>query len=351
MSHPRPVRIALDAMGGDAGAEVVVAGAARLSLQDPHTHVLLCGEVPRLRALLGEVEHEPARLELVPADGCVPMAGDAAASLDTLPRASVAVAADLVAHGGADALVSAGHTGATILAAARRLRRLPGVRRAALAAVYPTESRRGPRQDPFGLLLDVGATLGAGADDLVCFAVMGSEYARLVTEVERPRVALLSNGAEPNRGTPEVVEAHRRLRHHPTLNFIGNVEGIDIPKGTADVVVCDGFLGNIVLKMFEGMAETLVGLLRDARDQSVLWRLGLGLVGQDLREIKRVTDWKQYGGAPLLGLDRVVIKAHGRSNPRAVRNALKLAAKAVRSDLCGRIERGVAAAGEPAPTP
>lgn len=337
------VRIALDAMGGDAGLQAVAEGVARLSVLPGDVHVVLVGDRDAVRAALRAHAHDPARLTLVPARGVVPMAADAPAALAADPEASVAVAARLVAQGEADALVSAGHTGATILAASRCFGRLPGVRRAALAAVYPTETRRGPRDDPFALLLDVGATLGATADDLVSFAVMGSAYAKLVTEVAAPRVALLSNGAEPNRGTPAIVEAHGRLVTHPAVHFLGNVEGIDIARGTADVVVCDGFLGNVVLKMLEGVAEVLTGLMRDARDQNLLWRVGLSLVGQDLRQLKQLTDWRQYGGAPLLGLDRVVIKAHGRSNPRAVRNAVRLAAKAVRADLPGEIARGMGA--------
>lgn len=338
------VRIAIDALGGDAGLPTVAEGIARLSLHPGDIHVLLVGDRERVRPALAAHPHDPSRVTVVDARGVVPMDGDPAAALEALPDASVAVAARLVRDGEADALVSAGHTGATILAASRMLERIAGVRRAALAAVYPTETRRGPRDDPFALLLDVGATLGATAEDLVSFAVMGSAYAKLVTEVEAPRVALLSNGAEPNRGTPAIVEAHARLRRHPAVNFLGNVEGIDIPRGAADVVVCDGFLGNVVLKMLEGVAEVLSGLLREAYDQNLLWRVGLSLVGQDLRHLKQLTDWRQYGGAPLLGLDRVVIKAHGRSNPRAVRNAVRLAAKAVRNDLPGEIARAMAAA-------
>lgn len=341
------IRIALDAMGGDAGLPVVAEGVARLSVLPGDVTVVLVGDRPAIRAALAAHPHDPSRVEVVPAEGVVPMHADPAAAIAAAPDCSVVTAAKLVARGEADALVSAGHTGATILAASRHLGRLPGVRRAALAAVYPTERRRGPRDDPFALLLDVGATLGASADDLVTFAVMGAAYARLVTEVEHPAVALLSNGAEPNRGTPAIVEAHQKLRGHPAVDFLGNVEGIDIPRGTADVVVCDGFLGNVVLKMLEGVAEVLTGMVREARDQNVLWRLGLSLVGSDLREIRKITDWKQYGGAPLLGLDRVVIKAHGRSNPRAVRNAVRLAAKAVRHDLAGQIARGLAAGAPP----
>ena len=257
-----------------------------------------------------------------------------------MPDASILTAARVVAAGEADALVSAGHTGAAILAAAQTFERLPGIRRAALASVYPTEQRHGPRQDPFALMLDVGATLTATAEDLVGFAVMGAAYSSVISEIEAPRVALLSNGTEPSKGTAAIVEAHQRLaRSH--LNFAGNIEGLDIPRGTVDVVACDGFLGNVVLKMLEGVGEVFADLARQASDRKIQWRIGLSMLSSGIRRIRRLTDWKSYGGAPLLGMDHVVIKAHGRSEARAIRNAIKVAAKAVDGDLIHRIRTGL----------
>jgi glycerol-3-phosphate acyltransferase PlsX len=191
-------------------------------------------------------------------------------------------------------------------------------------------------------MLDVGATLEATADDLVGFAVMGVAYSSIVSEIPSPRVALLSNGTEANKGTSAIVEAHARLARGP-LDFVGNVEGLDIPRGTVDVIVCDGFLGNVVLKMLEGVSEVFRDVAKQASGRKLQWRMGLAMLGGGLRQLRRMTDWKVYGGAPLLGVDRVVIKAHGRSEARAVRNALKVAAKAVGGDLTGRIREGVAA--------
>ena len=176
-------------------------------------------------------------------------------------------------------------------------------------------------------------------------AVMGSAYSSIVSSIAEPRVALLSNGHEAAKGTASIVEAHQRLVQGP-LNFAGNVEGLDIPQGTVDVVVCDGFLGNVVLKMLEGVSEVLVDVARKASGRRWQWKMGLAMLGGGIREIRRMTDWKSYGGAPLLGLDQVVIKAHGRSEKRAdSRNALKVAAKAVRGDLIGQIRTGVQALG------
>ncbi len=331
------IRVALDAMGSDRGSVALVEGVARLSREDLPIEVLLVGDEPQLSTELEQQRYDPSRVVLVHAETAVDMTDKPAEALEAHPDCSVLTAARLVRDGDADALVSAGNTGAVILAAAMTFERLPGVRRAALAAVHPTEQRHGPRQDPFALMLDVGATLNATPEDLVGFAVMGSAYSRIVSGIERPRVALLSNGAEPEKGTAAIVEAHKRLLELSSVEFVGNVEGLDIPRGTVDVVVCSGFLGNVVLKMLEGVSEVVADIARDAYARKFLWKLGLTMLSQGLRQIRTMTDWKQYGGAPLLGLDHVVIKAHGRSNARAVRNAVRVAAKAVEGDLAGRI--------------
>ena len=200
---------------------------------------------------------------------------------------------------------------------------------------------RGDKDDPFSLILDVGATIDATAEDLVTFAIMGSAYAKLISKNRRPRVALLSNGTEAGKGPAAVVRAHELLLEATELNFIGNVEGLDIPRGVADVVVCSGFVGNVVLKMLEGVSETILRMARYAHKQNLAWRLGLAALRPALDQLKSVTDWEQYGGAPLLGLDHLFIKAHGRSSARAITNAIKVASKAQAGDLCGSIGRGM----------
>jgi len=331
------VRVALDAHGGDLGVEAVVDGAARVSLEGREVQICLVGDVKEIHASLVTKRYDPAWVQVVGADGFVAMHENPKEALQKRPNCSIITAARLVADGEADALVSAGHTGATILASAQAFSLLDGVRRAALAAVYPTENRHGPKGDPFALMLDVGASVNVSADDLVSFAIMGSAYARIVSGNESPSVALLSNGAELNKGTATIVEAHKKLAASSVVNFFGNVEGLDIPKGTVDVIVCEGFLGNVVLKMLEGVSEVVSDIARDAYARKFLWRLGLTMLSQGLRQLRTMTDWKQYGGAPLLGFDKVVIKAHGRSNPRAIRNAVRVATKAVEGDLANRI--------------
>jgi glycerol-3-phosphate acyltransferase PlsX len=336
--------IALDAMGGDLGLDATVAGAAKLSREPVDIRVLLVGDAAAISARLADVSYDPSRLEIVGASGAVAMDADPRQALDDAPDCSVLTAARLVRDGDADALVSAGNTGGTILASARTFERLPGIRRAALAAVYPTERRHGPRRDPFALMLDVGATLHAEEADLLGFAVMGSAYSSVISEIAEPRVALLSNGTEPNKGTAPIKAAHQRLLAGP-LNFAGNVEGLDIPRGTVDVIVCDGFLGNVVLKMLEGVGEVFRDVAREASGRKLQWKMGLAMLGGGLKRIRRMTDWKAYGGAPLLGMDQVIIKAHGRSESRAIRNAIKVAAKAADGGLIEKIQSGSAELG------
>jgi glycerol-3-phosphate acyltransferase PlsX len=336
------ITIAFDVMGSDHGPAEVVRGAAQLSLESPHIHTLLVGDRALIDDALAETKHSGERISVQHASEYVGMDEKPGEALARKPDASVSVAARLVAEGEADALVSAGNTGACVLSCARHFKLLPGVRRAALAAVYPTRDRHGQKADPFSLILDVGATVEATSEDLVTFAVMGAAYARIISRNENPKVALLSNGTEPNKGPRQVVEAHAALSAMKGLQFIGNVEGVDIPKGTADVVVTDGFVGNVCLKMLEGVHDTVVELAQYAYKESLRWRAGLAMLSGGIQRIKDITDWEQYGGAPVLGFDRIFIKAHGRSKARAIANAGKVAAKAVAHDLGKAIQQGLA---------
>jgi glycerol-3-phosphate acyltransferase PlsX len=334
----KPVTVAVDAMGGDYAPDEIVRGVAQLSIGAPHIQTLLVGNVAQMTALLTKVRHDPERIALHHAGSAVRMDEKPADALEAKPDASILVAARLVAEGRAEALVSAGNTGASVLACGKLFRKIPGVRRAALASVYPTETRRGEKDDPFSLILDVGATLDVTADDLVGFALMGSAYASRISKNPRPRVALLSNGAEAGKGPPEIVEAHRLLTQATELNFVGNVEGVDIPRGTADVIVCSGFVGNVVLKMLEGVSETVMRLASYAYKERLIWRAGLMMLSGGINRLKQLTDWEQYGGAPVLGFDKLFIKAHGRSKAHAIENACKVAAKAVQAGLSREIE-------------
>ena len=342
-------RIVVDAMGGDAAPREIVAGCVQAAAARTDVSLVLVGDEAQIRPLLSGLPAVAAdRVTIHHTPEVVGMDEKPHEALSHKPGASIFAAARLVAAGGGDALVSAGNTGASVLACARNFHLLPGVRRAALAAVYPTEIRHGEKHDPFSLLLDVGATLDVTDENLVSFALMGAAYAARISRNPRPRVALLSNGSEAGKGPREVTGAHQRLlelaARDERFNFIGNVEGVDIPRGTADVVVCSGYVGNVVLKMLEGVSETVLRLARYAYKEKLVWRLALAMLSGGIKRIKAVTDWQEYGGAPLLGFDHLFIKAHGRSGARAIANAVKVAHKAVASHLIDDIRARMSAA-------
>ena len=326
--------VVLDVMGADLGLETVVKGACQLSLEK-ETKIILVGDAEHIQKVLDRTEHDHERLFIEGAEEVISMEDDPRISR---PKSSLYKAASLVAQGRGDALVSAGNTGAVVVASSRLFQRLEGVDKVALAAVYPTRKTHGPKNDPFALLLDVGATLHVKAKDLLCFALMGSVYAKIISENPHPKVALLSNGAEPQKGAPEVVEAHQLLIQQDSIFFAGNVEGIDIPKGTVDVVVCEGFLGNVVLKMIEGVGEAAATMIRASQKDTEPSEL---LLYKQVSRFVELTDWREYGGAPILGLEHVVIKAHGRSTSRAIRNAIKLASRASNRGMVEKIRDGM----------
>jgi glycerol-3-phosphate acyltransferase PlsX len=346
----RDVAIALDAMGSDLGPAATCAGAAEVSRHPESPHLFVVGDADFVRKELEKHPHDRQKVRVVHAGQVIAQDDKPKEAVETKPGASILVAAELVKAGECDVLVSAGNTGAVTMSCARMFSRLPGVQRAALGAVYPTERRRGEKDDPFSLILDAGLGLEASADDLVGFAVMGAAYSKCISKNPRPRVGLLSVGGEETKGTEAVVKAHAILKRLAAseagtgLDFIGNIEGMDIPRGTADVVVTSGFTGNIVLKMLEGISETVMRLARSAGEKSLQYKAGLLLLAPAIQRLRQVTDWQEYGGVPILGFDRLCIKAHGRSTERAIRNALRVAHRAARSDTVGAIQRGLEAA-------
>lgn len=326
-------------MGLDYGPGESVKAAAEVS-RETTIQVLLVGNPEALKAELDRVEHNPDQIEIRPALEVIGMAEKPREALGRKKDASIAVAARAVAAGDADALVSAGSTGALVMAAAKHIPRIPGVKRAALAAVYPTRERNFSN-DRFALILDVGATVRCRSEDLLFFAYMGHAYASRISKTPRPSIGLLNLGEEPTKGDEILREAYQLMKQDSRLNFIGNVEGNDIPRGIADVIVCEGFVGNVVLKMAEGLSEIFTNLGSWAFKQSLMWRMGLVLLSGGLKQLKNVTDYREYGGAPFLGFSRLVIKAHGRSRAGAISNALKVAAKGVRDGVCEEIEEAV----------
>ena len=331
------MRIAVDAMGGDAGPSVIVDGAL-VAARHLQVGLLLVGDAAAIEAELAR--HPVASLfrrldvQIIDAPEYVGMSESPALALRRKPRASIKVAADAVRAGQADALFSAGHTGASVMAAHAAFGLLPGVDRPALATIIPT--RRAP-----AVLLDAGATVGCRAPHLVQFAVMGSAYASVALGLAAPRVGLLSVGEEESKGNDLTREAHRLLKDAP-VNFIGNVEGRDVYSGEADVIVCDGFTGNVTLKVSEGLVETVEALLHDELAATFGGRVGYVLSRQAFRRFRRRVDYSEFGGAPLVGLNGLCIVGHGRSSAKAVANAVTMAVRAVNEDLLGRLSRGIA---------
>ena len=335
-------------MGGDGGPSVTVDGAL-VAARHLQVGLLLVGDAAAIETELArhpvaslfrridvQIEDAPERVE---------MSESAAQALRRKPRASIRVAAEAVRDGRAEALFSAGHTGASVMAAHAAFGLLPGVDRPALATIIPT--RRAP-----AVLLDAGATVGCRASHLVQFALMGSAYARVALGLASPRVGLLSIGEEESKGNDLTREAHQLLKSAP-VNFIGNVEGRHVYAGDADVIVCDGFTGNVTLKLSEGLVETVEALLHDELAATFGGRVGYVLSRQAFRRFRRRVDYSEYGGAPLVGLNGLCIVGHGRSSAKAVANAVTMAVRAVNEGLIGKLSRDVAqiAAVVPIPDP
>lgn len=340
--YPDPINVAVDAMGGQHAPEEVVAAVAEASTERHPTqsvYFTLIGDETVLTDTLVEHGHNPERIRIRHAPDVVDLGASPEQALSTSNDSSIALACRLVADDRADAVVSAGHPGAAVLAGKDHFDRIAGIDRAALCAVHPTPRKRGPEHDRFSLLLDVGASHEASPSDLHAFALMGSAYARIVTGLEAPEVALLSTTGEPGAGPPDVAGAADRLDGDQRVNFVGTYEGHDIPSGRADVVVCNGYVGNVTIKILEGASEAAFDLARAAYQERLLWKVGLRLLSSGLHQLKRLTDFEEYGGAPLLGLDEVVILAHSRSHRKAIGNALRLAIKNVKSRLPDRIRQ------------
>lgn len=330
------MRIAVDAMGGDHAPSAVVDG-AMAAARHLEAQMALVGSPAAIERALSQHSDWPlSGIDIVDAPDVVGMAESPAAALRRKPRASIRVAAELVASGGASALFSAGHTGATVMAAHAAFGMIPGVDRPALATTIPTRGRP-------AVLLDAGANVECRPHHLLQFAVMGSIYARVVTGSDRPRVGLLSIGEEETKGNELTREAHQLLKASP-LNFIGNVEGREIYSGLADVIVCDGFTGNVVLKTSEGLVDAVEALLGEELQGTFSSQVGYLLSRRAFRRFRRRVDYSEYGGAPLLGVAGLVIVGHGRSSAKAVRNAIAMAARFAGSDFLQRVEQDIAAA-------
>jgi glycerol-3-phosphate acyltransferase PlsX len=318
------MKIALDAMGGDNAPESTIAGAIEALKKYPDIEIVFVGDQARIEKELHFNDAWPLdkRCSIHHASQVVDMTDQAVDAIRKKKDSSISRAAELLAGGGADALVSAGHTGALVAAATIRLRMLPGVDRPGLAALMPT-------QNHFFLLLDAGANLDSTPQHLLHYGIMGSVYSSEVLKVAKPRVGLLNIGSESNKGNELTKAAYPLLAKAP-INFIGNVEGHDLFGGNSvDVVVCDGFVGNVTLKSCERLAKAISSWLRAELKQNLVRTVGAVLARDAFSSIRRRTNTEEYGGSPLLGVNGICIKAHGNSSPKAIKNAIRVAREAV----------------------
>jgi glycerol-3-phosphate acyltransferase PlsX len=311
-------RIAVDALGGDRAPGEVIAGAAEAAADGIEV------------VLFGPAGLDTGGLELVVAPDRIEMADKPAEAVRAKPDSSLVAAVRAVPEGRADAVVSAGNTGAVLAAGLRHVRRVPGVMRPAIAVPLP--ARNG-----VSVLIDAGANADSRAEHLVQFAAMGSVFAREILGVERPRVCLLSIGEEPEKGNQLTLEAHELLRTAEGIEFAGNAEGRDMLRGTVDVYVTDGFTGNMALKVLEGAVGELLDALREEIASTARGRLGGLLIRPAARRLRTRLDPDTYGGAYLLGLQGLAVIAHGNSGRKAIANAIRLAARGVEHRLVDRL--------------
>lgn len=327
--------IAVDAMGGDFGPSVVVPGAVEAAKRH-NVHILLVGDTPKVEAELAKLSLDGVQCEIVHAADVVYMNEKPSDILRRKKNASIQVACRLVKDGIAHGVVSAGHSGATVACGMFIIGRIQGVERPALATLLPTE------KNPV-IVLDVGANVDCRPYHLFQFGLMGNAFARDLLGYPSPRVSLLSIGEEEGKGNCQVKEAYELLKMAQNLNFVGNSEGRDLFTGDMDVVICDGFVGNVVVKMSEGLSTSLMRMLKRMLFSGLMPRIGALLARGAFRRFAHTVDYAEYGGAPLLGLQSLAIVCHGRSNAKAICNAIKMGATYVTKGTNTRLTESIIA--------
>ena len=336
-SESAKVRVALDAMGGDKAPDEVVRGAVQAA-REYGLGVYLVGREDAIKAELARYDTQGLDLPIIHTDEVIEMDEHPATAVRRKKKASMTIALQQVRDGTALGAVSAGNSGAMLAASLFTLKRVDGVERPALGGIFPSK-------DGVCLVIDMGANTDCKPEYLQQFALMGSIYMERIFHVQSPRIGLLANGEEESKGNQQVQEAHQLLKTSAAtlgLNFIGNIEGRGIPAGAADVVVCDGFVGNVVLKLSEGLAETLIGMLRTQMTSSLPNKLAAGVLRPGLRKVFERLDYAEYGGVPLLGVNGSAIIAHGRSNAKAIKNALRVARQTAETGVAAAIADGLA---------
>ena len=329
------MRIAVDAMGGDFAPKEIVQGAVDAA-KKYDCEIVLIGDEEQIRAELHGADPTALRISIVHASEVIGMNEHPAEAVRTKKDSSVVVATRLVKEGSCDAVFSAGSTGAAVAAAQLILQRIRGVGRPSIATPMPTP-------DGVTLMLDSGANVDSKPEHLVQSAVMGSLYAQYVFGIARPRVGLLNIGEEETKGNEQAKETHSLLKAEPNIHFCGNAEGRDVPKGNFDVVICDGFVGNVVLKFAEGLAKTILGLIQEEiRGAGLMAKLGALLLMPTLRRLGKRLDVREYGGAPLLGVNGCCVIGHGSSDAKSVASAIGVTVDYVNGKVLDQIRDALA---------
>jgi glycerol-3-phosphate acyltransferase PlsX len=318
------LRIALDAMGGELGPEEMVAGAIQ-AVEESDLDVALIGDENILNSLMQKLSLISPRLQIIHASQSVSMDESPFEAIRKKKDSSIARAFEQVKNGKADAVVSAGNSGATMASAIRSLGRLENIARPGIASIFPTLKK------PL-VMMDVGANVDCRPQHLFQFGVMGAAFSDNLFQIKKPSIGLLSIGEEGGKGNVLVKSAHELFRKS-SLNFVGNVEGRDIFQGDVDVIVCDGFVGNVCLKVSEGLAEAIISMLRTEISKTFMAKMGYLLAKKAFNNFGKRVDYAEYGGAPLLGVNGTGIVCHGRSNAKAIKNAIKVAAEMIRSKV------------------
>jgi glycerol-3-phosphate acyltransferase PlsX len=324
-------------MGGDKAPGEIVAGAVQAA-REFDMGVYLVGREDAIKAELAKHDTSGLDLPILHTDEVIEMGEHPANAVRRKKKASMNLALELVRDGQALGAVSAGNSGAMLASSLFTLKRLPGVERPALGGIFPTRTG-------VCLIIDMGANTDCKPEYLLQFALMGSIYMERIFHISSPRVGLLANGEEEGKGNQQVVDAYRLLKTDASilnLNFIGNVEGRDIPAGNTDVIVCDGFVGNVALKLSEGLAESLIGMMREQMSSTLINKLAAAVLAPGLRKMFKRLDYAEYGGVPLLGVNGSAIVSHGRSNAKAIKNALRVARQTAETGVASAITDGLA---------
>lgn len=327
----KSITIAVDAMGGDNAPVEIVKGVVAAVNNNKTVKVKLVGIEDRINEELGQYTYDRDRIQVINATEVIETAEHPVNAIRRKKDSSMVVAMNLVKDGEADAFISAGSTGAVLVGSQAIIGRISGVKRPPLAPVLPTV--KGPT-----ILVDCGANVDSRPDHLVLFAKMGAIYSEYVLGIKNPKVGIANNGAEEEKGNQLVKETFPLLKECKSINFIGSVETKDIPQGNADVVVCDGFVGNAILKMYEGVGTTLISEIKKAMLSSFRGKLGALLVKPSLKKVLKKYDATEYGGAPLLGLNGLVVKSHGSSTAKEIQKSVEQCISFVESDINSKIK-------------